>query len=53
MPAGFAYGGMCAAILISASVGACVCVCVCVCGGGGQIIALALTYFCVSKPIPG
>ena len=45
MPAGFAYGGICAAILIIASVGGG--------GGGGQIIALALTYFCGSKPILG
>ena len=44
MPAGFACGGICDAILIIVSVGACV-------EGGGGINALTFTYLCGSKPM--
>ena len=40
MPAGFAFGGICDAILIIVSTGAC---------GGWGISVLTLTYLCGSK----
>ena len=45
MPAGFACGGICDAILIIVYTGACGG------GGGGGINVLTLTYLCGSKPI--
>ena len=44
MPAGFACGGICDAILITVSAGTCG-------GGGGGISALTLTYLRGSKPM--